>query len=448
MRRHVTQSGSVLVIVMIFVAVFGALAVGYLTAAQATMQKAELAMNSRRAQVAAESGLAFVRSSLPSADIRGTTDAVTTLQAMADHLNGRYQDTLFGGQAAVSDGQSLLLPPLILNFPEGPATFQATVVALSGDSYRAESQGACRQCARAVAVDFEAGSSSWFLAAFGVASRSRIRMTGNASIEGANDPKEGSVLSTTTSQTRAIDMTGNIDISGDVSITNPDGEIRMVGPGEIGGDVLIGVAEPEFPEIDTSVFEPYATNTLGPGTPTGGDQYFENIRILANTNPTFSGNTTIRGVVYIESPNKVQFTGNLNLVGVVVVEPPSGELDLSDHSLKFTGNTSTDGVSSLPSGSQFDGLRDLTGSFILAPGYGLEFTGNFSTINGSIAASQLKFTGNASGTITGSVLNLDDTDLKMTGNSSLTIDHSQLQDDPAGMVFPRTLTYVAGSYRE
>jgi hypothetical protein len=66
----------------------------------------------------------------------------------------------------------------------------------------------------------------------------------------------------------------------------------------------------------------------------------------------------------------------------------------------------------------------------------------------AVFASQFKFTGNASGVIKGSVLNLDDTEFQMTGNSSLTIDHDGLNEDPAGMEFPRTMQFVAGSYDE
>ena len=60
----------------------------------------------------------------------------------------------------------------------------------------------------------------------------------------------------------------------------------------------------------------------------------------------------------------------------------------------------------------------------------------------------LKLTGNAGGTINGSLINLHDTEFMMTGNSHLTINHDGMDDDPAGIEFPRQLTYVAGSYSE
>jgi Tfp pilus assembly protein PilX len=448
MTRHQAKKGSALIVVMVFCAVFATLAASYLAAANSNLQSARLQSESRRAQGAAESGLAFMRATLPQLDVSAASTSEETLQALAEGLNNRYQGTLFGDQTAVVQDDSVWLPAMVLNFPEGPAQVQLRIMAIGDNDYTLVSAGQATQCAKQCSISFQAGHDETFLAKFGLASRSRVSMTGNTKILGANDPKEGSVLSTTFTHSRAIDMAGNINISGDVSIVNPDGEIRMTGHAAVDGDIQIGVDNPEFPEIDTSPFEPYATNTVGPGTKTSGNCYFENIRVLAGTNPTFTGNTTIRGVIYIESPNKVRFTGNLNMVGVIVCEDPGDTLDLNNHYMHFTGNSSFGNVSELPGGAQFDGLRDMAGAFLLAPGYETKFTGNFRTVGGTIAASQFKFTGNASGTIKGSVLNLDDTDFVMTGNSRLTIDHDGLEENPIGLTFPRTMIYVPGSYSE
>ncbi len=445
---RVGHRGSALVVVLIFIAVFGVLAVGYLSAAGANLRGAELRVGSQRARMAAESGLTFIRRALTQVDIGDTAGAQETLEAIAAGLNTELADTLFDGQQAQVENGEVVLPAVILNFPEGSAQFQLTVTALSDDRYTVSSEGSSSQCCKAVSVDFEATRESTLLADYGIASRSRISMTGNPSIQGVNHPLEGSVLSTTMSDPRAVDLVGNVDISGDVSITNPDGQIRIVGNCDIGGETRIGVENPEFPTVEGSIFEPYAVNVIDAGTSTSGNQYFENVRIVAGTDPTFSGNITMRGVVYVESPNQVTFTGNLDLVGVVVTEENSGELDLASHAIKFTGNTSTNSVEALPQDPQFDGLRDLTGSFLLAPGYDVEFTGNFSTINGSILASKFTFSGNANGTVSGSVLNYNDTDFVMKGNSRLKIDHGQLDTNPTGLVFPRHMVYLEGSYSE
>lgn len=447
-RPFRTESGSALVVVMIFTAVFATVIVSYLAGANASLQAAKMEAESRKAQVAAESGVAFVRQVLPEIDVSEATTMQETLVTLAAGLNARFQDTLFAGDTATVDGNDVLLPPVILNFPEGPSQFQVRIVGIDNNRYRVRSVGGFGQCDKAVNVDFVAAGDDTFIARFGVASRSKISMTGNTRIVGANHPEEGSVLSTTMTSTQAITMMGNINISGDVSVVNPEGTVKMTGNASIGGEIQIGVDNPQFPTINTDPYYPLATNIVNSSTKTSGNCSFENIRIVAGTNPTFSGNTTIRGVVYIESPNKVTFTGNLDIIGVIVTEGPGGTLDLNNNYLRFTGNTSTNGVSALPDTDQFRALKELDGSFLLAPGFEVNFTGNFSTINGTIAASKFKFTGNASGTVHGSVLNLDDTDFVMSGNSSLIIDHDGANMNPAGLEFPRTVTYVPGSYSE
>ena len=447
-RRH---RGSALVIVMIFVAVFGALALGFLQASDSSLKSAALQAEARRARAAAESGMAFARGALPCLQLpsAGTTTG-ETLEAIADALNANLAGTVFSGASATVSGDTVQLPAVILNFAEGPARFDLEVVAGLGDTFAVRSTGTVGDARQTIASAFRAEDDTRLLTSYGVASRSRIVMKGSARIDGANDPSEGSVLSTSQVFMDPIDIFGHVYVSGDVAITNPDGDVSLRGNANVGGDILIGVPEPPFPEIDISVFEPYAVNVLDPEIHTySSDVYLENVRIPANTNPTFTANTLIRGVVYVESPNQVTFTGHVAVIGVIVAETPEGELDLADNQIRFTGNTATLGTGSLPEGApQFSGLQDLDGSFILAPGYNVEFTGSFSTLNGSVAASKLTFGGDASGTVKGSILNYHDTQVEISGNSHLLIDHSDLDQSPAGMVFPRRLVYVAGTYSE
>ena len=49
--------------------------------------------------------------------------------------------------------------------------------------------------------------------------------------------------------------------------------------------IHVGVASPEFPTVDSSVFLPFVKSTYV------GGSYLENVRIPAGTNPTISGGT-------------------------------------------------------------------------------------------------------------------------------------------------------------
>lgn len=448
MRTVRTQNGSVLVVTLVFVAVFGALAVGYLAASNASLESSRLYVHSRRAHFASEMGLELARRILPDADVAGTTTYGETLAALATALNDQYQATLFHGAAATVQSNCLMVPTLSVTLPEGTARTRMMIYATSHDDYYVWSEGTFNECRQTLRLRFQAERDMSLLTTFGVASKSRIRMLGNAQIVGLNDPQEGSVLSTTMVTLDPIDITGHVLISGDAAITNPDGTVSYKGNSNIEGDIRIGVREPPFPEVDTSLFESYATAIVDASTDTSSDSYLENIRIVAGTNPTFTGHCTIRGVVYIESPNEVHFTGGADIIGVVVVEEPSGVTDFATHNITFNGTCSAESVSQLPDLPQFAGLRNLDGSFLLAPGYEVHFLGNFGTIGGSIYASKMDFSGTAATTVRGSVLNCEDTDFTVGGTAGITIDHTGINDPPAGMIFPRVLKYTEGSYLE
>ena len=174
---------------------------------------------------------------------------------------------------------------------------------------------------------------------------------------------------------------------------------------------------------------------------------FTNVRIAAGTNPHFSGNTTINGVLFVEVPNVVVFSGNCNITGVIVAEG-----DVNDNSgtnqLIFLGSVDSAPVSELPEDSEFDGLREETGTFVMAPGFKASFGGSFETLNGAIAANGIEFFGNAGGTIAGSVINYSDTPMTLSGNSDLFFNRSGITEVPAGFEPEIVLQRVADSYRE
>jgi hypothetical protein len=151
--------------------------------------------------------------------------------------------------------------------------------------------------------------------------------------------------------------------------------------------------------------------------------------------------------MYVESPNRITFSGNTNFIGLIVCETPEVD-NLDAHSIQFTGSVSTSGTENLPPGKQYDGLRELTGSFLLAPGYSAKFAGNFGAINGCIVASEFQFTGDASGRVKGGIMNLRDSQFTIKGESMILIDKSDTPEHPAGLETSLRLVCVSGSYRE
>ena len=446
-----TARGAALLIALIFLVLFASMAVAIAASSGINLTIARNRVATHQAAALAETGLLLLQQNLGGMTVPATPDAEDLHEAIASHLVTAWDASSMLNTADIwSDAEGVHFPMLSVVRDDGRSgtielTFAADGGVLSQPTISVESTGRFGNAVRTVRYQMTTQGGNYTLGAYGIASRSRIRMTGNARIQGANEDSEGSILSATYSQTRAVKLTGNARASGDVAVCNPSGQIKKTGNAKIGGDKIIGASQPTWPEVDPSVFEPYVESTLSGST--SGNKTFTNIRIPAGTNPTFSGNIKLYGVVYIEAPNNVRFTGNTKVTGVIVAEKPEVE-SLSANQVRFTGNMSTAGVESLPSDSRFDGLRDLTGSFLLADGYAASFTGNFNTVNGCMVASKFKLTGNAGGTIRGGIINMSDSDFRMTGNARLTIDKESAYGQPAGLKGAYVLVCVPGSYGE
>ena len=476
-RRNGRRKGIAAVLAVLLLTVLTTLAVGMISLGDMRAQQSKNWQRAVEARLAAESGLSYMTYEL--SDCYVTSPGGDELLAeVAAHLSGKLDGTATLGGGSVSyDADAGVISVPEVDGP-GPGTFDATLWLVDGSRIRFQVTGRAEGLERTISLDYNASGTPgspgepeippeiYAFFGHGIASRSKITMTGNASVTGQNSPDEAEVLSATYSDDEAIKLTGNVDIAGDAYISNADGYASLSPNVTVGGvsarddeiwdQVHTGIGPVEFPEVDPSVFEPFAVNTYAGG---GGNQTLENIRIPADTNPTISGNTTIRGVVYIEAPNKVHFSGNTDIIGVIVTED-AGEGVYDENTIKCSGNTAIQGVEYLPDTPEFADLREITGSCILAPGFGVQFPGNFGTLSGTIAADEFKFAGNAGGTVKGMVINYSDSEFKLVGNSSIVIDRSDDVDRnedednqgkpavPPGFAIPGKLTPLPATYSE
>src|SRR5205085_2783636 len=138
---------------------------------------------------------------------------------------------------------------------------------------------------------------------------------------GLTDPTKGSILSATRTDPTPV-VIGGKQVSGDVSVVNPTGNVVYGGasiggtndPAQIANHIHRGVPEPVFPSIDATTYAAFATNKYA------GGSTLSNCYIPPNTNPTFSGNATIEGVLYVMAPNVLNFKGNCTIKGCIVVQ--------------------------------------------------------------------------------------------------------------------------------
>jgi hypothetical protein len=439
------------VITLIFLALFACLAVAIAATAGSNLTVSHNRIQGQQASAFAGTGIQLMQASLGGMPASGAADATAMHSLIRSHLATDFAgSTMVNANGITSDASFVTVPVITLTRADGSTGLANVTIRASGGSQdnttiTVRSAAGYGGAARTATYNMTVQRGGSVLNDFGIASKSAISMTGNAQVVGLHNPHEADIMSATYSTTNAIQLTGNVNIGGDVVVVNPDGHISTSGNVTIGGTQTIGATEPQWPQVDISPFTPYATNVRSSGG--SSDLTLSNIIIPPNTNPTFSGNVTIRGVVYIQAPNKVTFSGNTTIIGTIVADQPAVD-NLTANQIKFTGNVTTGGVESLPAGAQYDGLRALTGSFLLAPGFSTQFTGNFSTVNGCMVASEFKFTGNAGGTLKGGVVNLRDSAFQMTGNARLVIDREGAVANPAGIVSNTTLVCVSGSYAE
>jgi hypothetical protein len=451
---HPKRKGAVLIVAMIFVVIFSALAVSM---ASMSGINAQLASNHHKVDCAlgsAASGLEVQRHwltpiAMPSSTpinkyfstIMNTLEYDLDANSISNIILKKNLGTIspvtldsvtgqtFSGQMRISDSNSCILE----------------VFSTGGDS----------QITRTIKVDFDIEPYKWPIFNFGLATKGPLNYTGNPRTTGVTETWEADIYIESSGSTNALSVGGNTNFDGDIMIGNPAANATFGGDIIIDGDngqtaidnhVFIGVDPVEFPEPDTARFQPYAIGDVIDSS-TDLNTYTNilvNCSIAAETNPVFPKSVTIQGILLIESPNVVTFMQNVALEGIIVGE---GDVtaDPAPDRIDFLGNFSS---GSYPAGVEFDAIRQEEGSSIVAPGFAASFQGNFSTLEGVVALSGVLFTGNVDAQIKGTIINYSDQPMVVEGNATMNFDRSASTKIPAGFDTLRVLTYKPSSYDE
>lgn len=451
MQQRTSRRGIASIIALVLLTVFCTIAIGLVASTDSAMRRSDNARRTMDARLAAESGLEFMLRTLKWMRLPGTT----TEQTFGENLREVLAGALEGGNglaagSIVSTGSSVYVPEI----QSSAGSFCSTFTRVSDTCVRLRVEGRSGDLTRNVKIDLTLEPKLPIVFDFGIASRGQVRVFGNANLVGVNYPQEASILSATTSRLDALYAEGNSTISGDLYTAEEGTYITISGGPTVAGCTTLaeieqhvheGIGQPDFPEYDVAPLALLATYTLQPSDPTNKGE-LSNIRIPAGTNPTFSSDIILNGVVYIEAPNDVKFTAKCTLNGLLVTE--DSEEPLSTCQLTFDGGVEANGVEALPDTAEFAAVKQETGTFILAPGFDVTFAGHFSAINGSIAASQLTFTGTAEGTVKGSVIGLEDRLTSVGGNVDIYVDRENADDDPAGFIKSLAFVPAPDTYEE
>jgi len=453
---HSKRSGSALLIAMIFIIVFSALAISMATLSSANIQIAENQLKADGARTCAESGLQITRYWLSRVSIPGTT---STSQRFAQTVSSLCNILAANGITNVTinhDNSTITIPTVTINSARGQS-FTALITQIDTDTLQLDVTGSYGPLRRTIRANYTFGTRSNSVFDFGVATKGPLSLSGNVDIEGANVSVEASVYIESNNSNLALSIIGNSHVAGDVSIVNPIANVLLQGgKAGIGGEtgqaaindhVFFGVPPTSFPTPNPEAFRHYATNIVDSSTNTSSNATFENIRIVAGTNPTFSGHVILKGITFIETPNIVTFTGTSDVIGLIVGNGDPDD-DSGTNKIIFQGDVTSQPVTALPNEEKFTGLMDKTGTFLMGPGFALSFGGNFHTLNGVIAGNGVTFFGNAGGTVYGSIINYSDETMGLSGNSDLYFNRSGTSHVPAGFVPEIVLQYDPTSYSE
>jgi hypothetical protein len=445
------RRGSALVTCTIILVIASAMAVSLATISGSNLQMAAKQRESNQALASTESGLEIMRYWLSRVLVPSATPPAEYLSEVIARVQSDLAANGISNFQVNNDGS---IPVVTLNSgtqqefrgqwsadPANPTVLRVTVNGSSG------------LAARSITVQYRITAYHFPIFNFGLATKGPLDLKYNPRFLAAAEGWEADIYVECANSPVAVDIGKNATLAGNLNIGDPDAAVTCGGTLNLGG-TLDRVAEedrPQFPVPDVLQFRPYATGpVIGPSTDlSGGSMTFANAVVAAGTNPNFTGNVTLQGILYVEAPNRVTFSKNTTLQGMIVAagdvnNPGTNQISFGDPTDPATpSNFSSEPY---PPGAQFDALRDLQGSCILAPGFAVSFYKNFTAVNGVIAASGLYFANNASATVKGTLINYSDQPTIVERNLNLTFDRMGQIEIPAGFDLYRVLEYNPASY--
>jgi hypothetical protein len=430
---------------LLLLPILASLSVAFFSSSSMSLAQSSNLTAMTEARLAGEGGVSFVLYKVSHCGVSGSLRGQAMLDSLAAKLGASMTVSYIAPKTAITipdiglgDGKRSFGGQITLSDPN-------TLHLVVTGKYAAGAGDSARIVQRELAIDLHP---MWDPAlAFGICSKGPVELGMNTDLSGVTNPSDGSIYSSAIGTLAAPAVScGSGHISGDVSLSPPNTLASMDISGTVvDGAIRVDAPPVSMPTINRTPYTSLATTVMNLASPPAGT--YKNIRIPANTNPTFSSAVTIQGVMYVQAPNKIYFNNNVTFTGVMVADdPPAGSLD-ADNYIYFNNNMTFSGAEQL-TGSEFSDVRKLPGSSILCPGFTMEFKNNLSSVGGIMALKSLIAKNNVNSTIMGSVLIYGDTGLDFKNNSDVDLQLSG-SAPPAGFagyglagVMPDPATYV------
>ena len=453
------QRGITSAIAMIFMVLIGLLALAFYSQINTASRLSNNDQKGARALAAAESGVQFMRFHLARVDIPPTTTTANQLLLdLQDDLKNALERSgnLNGGTVGLTVDNAVAIPAetnaMIAVDAPTQSGFSVRITAADGSgvlcSITGYSGAGSVRGTKRVQLQFRRETYQGLVLNHAVATRGRLTMTRGSlgGVVGISPDSIASVASTY-GVSPAVVVSGGA-IGGDVGVIGHD--LTAITGGSVGGtsdlsaihkDHVKVVTPPAFPYVDTALFESFATNKLNTSATN-----LKNVRVPANTNPIFSGDVTIQGVMYVESPNVIDFRGSARMEGFIVFQPTGNS---TVNRIVARGNVS---YGDLPPGSQFDPIRAIGGIALLAPTASLSIGGNVTaTLRGNVILGSFDNTGSADVRIDkGSLITMDQTATSVVfGGKAIKFSETGMNNPPtAGIRYGARFLPKDGTYAE
>jgi hypothetical protein len=456
-RRGITS-----VLAMMFLVLFGSLSVGFYASVNTTVQISYNETKAMKAQVAADSGMAFMRLQMSFVNLPAGCPKEQILQQVYDQLKVRLENTPNLGTMKLGySGSAITIPSgttQAMKLDNEGAKFRA-VIGLSGSDVQVTVSGLfgdSTSMSRGVRLTFKPVEDVSEIWKYGMAGNGTLSLSGGI-LRGIPLPANaarGSFFSSNTSTSTPLTMSGSATVTGQAYFTRADGHVS--GSGSLGGITdptkwasvtNANVAAPVLPVVNTQIYKDWMDGLGGTETVITGSMslpYYKNIRIKAGTNPSLSGGPTIDGLIYIEAPNKVTFSGGAKITGVIVVDNPTE--GTTTNSIIFSGGSTLKGPEFLD--ASYGALRTMTGGSILAPNFSVSLSGGSSTFGGSVLAKSLSMSGGSGGNVSGSVITYGTAGMTFSGGSFINFTNTGAAPKPVGAYFAGHLAADPETYSE
>lgn len=450
------------VLAMLYLVLFSALALGFYAQTNLGAQVAGNEEHVLTAQVAAESGLQFVRYQLSQVKIPPTVPRDQVFENVYNQLCARMDGTMNMGPRMVgfTPGANPRIevpsaPDQFIPLLQDGTRFRATITPLGSGRVRIKTVGRSPggKITRAIAMDFVEFPIRSPVLDYGVVTRGTVNVDRSV-IRGSPNPARATVLSTDTADATPVELSGGTaELTGHVYLSHPTGSVSGSGtivgqsnPAEWPAYVHAKTPAPDFPAVEPTAFASYLVGKETLVTGSTSAPYLSNIRIRAGTNPNFSGGGTYEGVILVEAPNRVTFAAGSTIRGVIVVANPD-ETSVGNK-INIGSGCTIQPPETLP--DSFGPLKSLTGSVVLAPNFKLELSGGGnSTFGGAVVVNVLDPSPGSGGTFAGPVISTGTSSVSLSGGSTITIGNGLPGlSIPGGLRFTHTYVPYPATYLE